>query len=298
MYVLFRSPVIGHQLGFEIQDRISGDARDGVYRKTFTFAQYSNVGTWVVSYIHVLDGTIAYYRWRELNTSYLTTRGFATQLQVINNNEAVPPEISDFNFTPTTVSGFRRVIVTFRARDETSGIRSIYVHFSNPPGCAYYFDECAEIFRTITSSHRISGDDRDGVYRVSFTVNSNFPAGILYASVSATDGVLNRRLLNSASLAALGYPSELRVPATTFAGISGRVTTPDGRAIRNASVTTTDSNGVARISTTSSFGMFIFSEIATGETYTVTVNSKRYRFTPRSIRIDNELTNLDFVGLE
>ena len=135
-YVLFRSPQtrVRHDFGgFGIQDRISGNGRDGVYRKTVTIHQYAEAGAWEVSEIFIYDGTNSYYRWRRFYTADLAARSFPTQLQVINTNEAVPPEISDFNFTPSTVSGFRTVTVTLRARDETSGIRSIYVNFTNPP---------------------------------------------------------------------------------------------------------------------------------------------------------------------
>ncbi len=300
-YVLFRSPQtrIQHDFGgFGIQDRISGNGRDGVYRKTVTIHQFAEVGAWEVSEIFIYDGTLSYYRWRSFYTTDLVARGFPTQLQVINNNEAVPPEISDFNFTPSTVSGFRTVTVTLRARDETSGIRSIYVNFTNPPGCYYYDDECGTLFDPFTTSAvRISGDERDGVYRVVANVPQYVSAGTFYASVSATDAVLNRSRLSSDDLAARGYPSQLRV-FEAFVGISGRVTTPDGRGLRNAVVSLIDSTSTASTATTSSFGNFSFNNAPTGETYTIAVTSKRYRFTSRQLIVNNTLTNVDFVGQE
>ena len=82
------------------------------------------------------------------------------------------------------------------------------------------------------------------------------------------------------------------------AQVSGRVLTPDGRAIRNAIVSLIDALGVRRTATTSSFGLYSFSNVSTGQTYTITVTTKRYRFTPRVMQIDGNVTNLDFVGLE
>ncbi len=80
--------------------------------------------------------------------------------------------------------------------------------------------------------------------------------------------------------------------------VSGRVTTPGGQNLRNALVSMIDSAGVRRTATTSSFGLYSFDGVRTGETYTMTVGSKRYRFTPKVLQVDTNLTNVDFVGLE
>ncbi len=80
--------------------------------------------------------------------------------------------------------------------------------------------------------------------------------------------------------------------------ISGRVTTPAGQGLRNAIVYLTDSLGARRAATTSSFGIYQFDNVATGQPYTLSVSSKRYRFTPRIENISNQVSNLDFVGLE
>lgn len=85
---------------------------------------------------------------------------------------------------------------------------------------------------------------------------------------------------------------------STDVTISGRVTTPGGQNLRNAIVSLIDSSGVRRTATTSSFGLYSFDNVRTGEDYTVTVSSKRYRFTPRQMQFTSNLTNLDFVGLE
>ncbi|MEP6787142.1 MAG: DUF4394 domain-containing protein [Acidobacteriota bacterium] len=87
---------------------------------------------------------------------------------------------------------------------------------------------------------------------------------------------------------------------TTAAGVSvsGRVTTPDGRGLRNAKVVLTDSIGNARTVTTSSFGFYQFDEVAVGESYVIGVVSKQYRFTSQLIQVGDTLTNMDFVGQE
>jgi glucose/arabinose dehydrogenase len=80
--------------------------------------------------------------------------------------------------------------------------------------------------------------------------------------------------------------------------ISGRVSTPSGQGLRNATVNLTDALGVRRTATTSSFGIYQFDNVATGQTYTMSVSSKRFRFAPRIENISNQVSNLDFVGLE
>lgn len=80
--------------------------------------------------------------------------------------------------------------------------------------------------------------------------------------------------------------------------VSGKVTTPDGRGLRNASVSITDSLGVRRTVTTSSFGNYSFDDIRSGKTYVIAVSSKRYRYTSQQILVNNTLTDMIFVGIE
>jgi hypothetical protein len=87
----------------------------------------------------------------------------------------------------------------------------------------------------------------------------------------------------------------------TAAGVSlsGRVTTADDRGIRNAKVVITG-NSLDRpvIATTGSFGYFSFDGLTAGQTYVVTVNSKRYNFTlpSRVVTLVDNLTDVNFVA--
>lgn len=80
--------------------------------------------------------------------------------------------------------------------------------------------------------------------------------------------------------------------------ISGRVLTPNGIALRNAVVVLTDAQSVQRRFTTGSFGIFSFDQIQVGQTYTVSVASKRYRFQPQILNVTAAVSGLDMVGLE
>ncbi len=80
--------------------------------------------------------------------------------------------------------------------------------------------------------------------------------------------------------------------------ISGRVTTSSGLGLRNAIVNLIDGQGIRRIATTSSFGIYTFENVLTGQSYTMTVTSKRFRFSPQFVAVQGSLANVDFVGLE
>jgi hypothetical protein len=85
-------------------------------------------------------------------------------------------------------------------------------------------------------------------------------------------------------------------PTAATVSVSGRVFTPSGAGLRNAVVTLTDSNGVAVSARTASFGYYRFDNVEVGQTYVVSVASKRFTFTPRVISVTDELTDLDFVA--
>jgi len=83
-----------------------------------------------------------------------------------------------------------------------------------------------------------------------------------------------------------------------FASVTGRVLTPDGRALRNAVVTIIDTAGIRQSATTSSFGLFSFDNDVSGQQYIFSIQSKRFRYAPAMVTINATLTLPDFVGLE
>ena len=78
--------------------------------------------------------------------------------------------------------------------------------------------------------------------------------------------------------------------------LAGRVMTPDGRGMRNATVTMTDQNGVTLTVTTSAFGHYSFDNLAVGETYTIAAASRRYRFASRLVSVTDDLADLDLTA--
>jgi len=80
--------------------------------------------------------------------------------------------------------------------------------------------------------------------------------------------------------------------------ISGTVFTPSGQGLRNATVVLTDSAGVRRTVITSAFGGYQFLNVAGGQTYTISVQSRRFRFPSRQVTPTSNLTGFDFQALE
>lgn len=138
------------------------------------------------------------------------------------------------------------------------------------------------------------------VIAVTFTVAAGAPAGatpITFVTTPTPLSISNPigSLLQTTYEVGTVTISE---PVATAVTVSGRVTTPSGQSLRNAVVSIVDSNNVRRTATTSSFGLFSFSNVMTNQTYTFLVSSKRYRFTPQVISVTDNITNLNFTGLE
>lgn len=80
--------------------------------------------------------------------------------------------------------------------------------------------------------------------------------------------------------------------------ISGRVFTPNGRGLPNATVFLTNQAGDVKTARTNMLGYYRFEGIESGGTYTANVLSKVYQFTPQIITVNDDLTNLNFTAQE
>jgi hypothetical protein len=90
-------------------------------------------------------------------------------------------------------------------------------------------------------------------------------------------------------------------PAAANVTVTGRVSTPSGKAIRGAKITLTDLNGNIRVATSSTFGYYQFSNVPAGQVVVLQpVSTKRYTFDgpPVTISTDDDLEVADFIGNE
>jgi hypothetical protein len=96
-----------------------------------------------------------------------------------------------------------------------------------------------------------------------------------------------------------GWGLEFVGPTATSGSVSGRVLSAEGQGIRNARVMITgNSLGSPIVTTSGSFGSYIIEGLTSGETYVVTVGSKRYTFSApsRVISLVDNVIDADFVA--
>jgi hypothetical protein len=86
------------------------------------------------------------------------------------------------------------------------------------------------------------------------------------------------------------------VTASHGASIRGQALTATGQGVRGARVELTGTTGERFTAVTGSFGYFEFGGLTVGETYTVTVQSRRFTFTPRTVSVSDNLTSLDMIA--
>jgi CSLREA domain-containing protein len=107
-------------------------------------------------------------------------------------------------------------------------------------------------------------------------------------TVKATD--------TDAMASAQQYTIQILAPTAASVSVSGRVLSPAGRGLTNATVILTDTAGNTRSASTSTFGYYRFDEVAAGQTYVLTVVSKRYQFTPQVVTVTEDLNELNFAA--
>lgn len=96
-----------------------------------------------------------------------------------------------------------------------------------------------------------------------------------------------------------GWRLEFLPLTAAQSSISGRVTTANGQGIRNAKIVITGGSlNEPIIVTTGSMGWYSFEGLASGQTYVVTVNSKRYTFSnpTRVISLVDNIVDADFTA--
>ncbi len=154
-------------------------------------------------------------------------------------------------------------------------------------------------------------------------VNSQTP-GLLRVAVYGTEPLNDNGVLLNLKFTAIGAPGsvspltwervmlnegkpgttttdgqvELSAAAPNQSEISGRLLTSMGQGVANARVTLTDLNGQTRTRTAASngFGGFRFGGLQVGQTYTVTVGSRRYTFAPVTVNVTGQLVNIDMIA--
>jgi hypothetical protein len=108
------------------------------------------------------------------------------------------------------------------------------------------------------------------------------------------DNMLITNVGNGADIGA--FEVQMAAPTAAMVSISGRVIAPQELGLTNALVTLTDSQGESRTALTGKGGRFRFTNVTAGETYIISVSSKRYTYSPQVITVNEDLTELNFMA--
>jgi hypothetical protein len=137
--------------------------------------------------------------------------------------------------------------------------------------------------------------------RITFRVLENAAAGT--TPINFTDTPARRRVSGVDPQQPLPQPVyengmvTVNRPTAAMVSVSGRVLTPTGRGLMNAEVVLTDSSGNERAARTVTSGYFRFEAVEVGQTYVVSVRSKRYRFEPQIVTVNDQLADLNLTAV-
>ena len=85
-------------------------------------------------------------------------------------------------------------------------------------------------------------------------------------------------------------------PTAASVSLAGRLLTTTGRGVANARVSLTDTTGEVRMAISNSAGHYRFENVEAGQTYIISVDSKRYKFQAQSVSIVEDLTTFDLIA--
>ncbi len=101
---------------------------------------------------------------------------------------------------------------------------------------------------------------------------------------------------NAASQGAVFVFINNLIPSAAGVSLGGRILTADGNGVRNAIVSVTLPNGEVRTTRSSSFGYYRFDDLESGQTIVISVNSKRFSFTPQVVTLSDSISELNFTA--
>lgn len=149
----------------------------------------------------------------------------------------------------------------------------------------------------------ITGGFQGGISQlvtIQFNVASNAAFGL--TPLTFNDTPVQRQIRDSSNvLVAANFADgniNIAPPSSASVSVGGKVVDAGGNHIVGANITLTDANGQSISVRTNSFGNYVFNGVRVGETYTVSIGSKKYTFTPdsRTITISDNVTDVDFTA--
>ncbi len=122
------------------------------------------------------------------------------------DSDTTPPALAAFNFEPKNVNvttSSQNVVVTLQLSDDLSGAQGAFITFVSPTGGQS---------RLIFAFNRIAGNSLNGTYQGIGTFQPFIESGMwTVGDVHVVDVVGNRLTIDTATLAAAGFPTQLFV---------------------------------------------------------------------------------------
>ncbi len=87
-------------------------------------------------------------------------------------------------------------------------------------------------------------------------------------------------------------------PSSSSFNVSGRVIAPNGSGLSRTYLTMTFTDGSVRTTITNSFGYYNFDHVPAGSIVAISLISKGHSFQSRAVKVDSELTGVDFMAME
>jgi hypothetical protein len=149
------------------------------------------------------------------------------------------------------------------------------------------------LIELVWTSVNVLNNDGDGPPSILFKVN--FTAIGSAGSVSLLTFTDVQVMEFAVPAVAVPGAITLGIPTAAEVSVIGRVLDASGRAIPKARVTMLGSGG-AKYAVTNAFGYYRFAEVQANQAYVLSVQSKRYTFTPKTVTPSDNIFDLDFVA--
>jgi len=165
---------------------------------TVTFPRYSPAGTWTVNFLQLSDAAGNFV---SMSASDLASAGFPTQVVVDSDSDTVPPKLTALTLSPTTLdttNGPANLTITFKARDDLSGVALASAAFVSPNGKVFQVGNL-DIAPAVSAS---------GSFTIAFPRYSQ-PGTWTVSYLALTDAAGNSRSLTAHALADADMPTAI-----------------------------------------------------------------------------------------
>lgn len=140
----------------------------------------------------------------------------------------------------------------------------------------------------------------NGSFSITQSVISNGGGTSVNGAIEVTGTIAQPVTATSAGAlieASSGFWQRNATPTAAGVSLAGRVLTNDGRGLNGATVIVIDHTGTVRTSRTSSFGYYRIDGLVAGQSLTVSVASRKFRFQPRIIELTDSLDDFDLTAI-